>query len=382
MRLAEALKSELTEDELVDLRPKHAPPTFNNTDLGNAGRFAYQHSKNVKFCHAWNKWLIWNGKRWQIDQTAEIMRLARDTVRSIYGETERAGDEAERKAIAKHAMRSEAESKIRAMLELAKSEEGIPVLPEAFDNNSLLLNCNNGVTDLKTGELLPHKREFLMTKKVKADFDQGAKAPTWEKFLNQIMNGNENLIGFLQRAVGYSLTGNTSEQCLFLLHGSGANGKSTFLETISLLMGDYAKKTRTSTLMTRKNESISNDVAALCGARMVTASETNENERFDEAKIKEMTGGDTISARFMRAEFFEFVPQFKLWLCCNHKPQIKGQDTAIWRRIHLIPFNLTIPEAERDKDLPAKLKEELPGILRWAVIGCLNWYDWEGFRTS
>ena len=260
VRLAEVLKSELTEEELADLKPKHEPPTFNRTDMGNAARFAFQHGMNVRFCHAWNKWLIWNSKQWGIDQTAEILRLARKTVRSIYGEAERARDEEERKQIAKFGIKSEGESKIRAMLELAKSEKGIPVLPEDFDKNPLLLNCQNGVVDLARGELLLHRREFLMTKIVNADFDHDAKAPTWDKFLRQIMADNENLISFLQRAVGYSLSGNVSEQCLFLLHGSGANGKG---------------------------EGIPNDIAALCGARMVTASETNENEKFDEAKIQD-----------------------------------------------------------------------------------------------
>lgn len=173
--------------------------------------------------------------------------------------------------------------------------------------------------------------------------------------------------------IGYSLTGSTREQCLFMPYGSGANGKSTFLEAIAEMLAGYAQRTPTETLMAKDTGGISNDIARLKGARFVIASEVEENKRLAESLVKQMTGSEKITARFMRAEFFEFTPMFKLWVGTNHKPIIRGTDMAIWRRIKLIPFDVTIPPEERDKDLSNKLRKELPGILNWAVMGCMEW---------
>lgn len=351
-----------------------AAKSYNLTDMGNAQRLVDRHGQEVRFCHTWNKWLTQDGRRWIKDDTGEVMRRAKDTVRGIYGEAARTTDDEVRKALVSHARKSESESKLRAMVSLAQSEPGIPVTPDQLDANQWFLNCLNGTLDLGTGQLLPHRREDLITKIVPVNYDMTANCPTWLSFLHRIMGGSEALITFLQKAIGYSLTGSTKEQVLFILYGTGANGKSTLIEAVSGMLGDYAQQTPTSTLMVKKNDGgIPNDVARLKGSRFVSAVEAEEGQRFAESLVKQLTGGDRITARFMRSEFFEFTPEFKLFLATNHKPAIRGTDLAIWRRIRLIPFNVTIPEDQRDSHLPDKLRAELPGILRWAVTGCQMW---------
>ena len=345
----------------------------NLTDLGNAGRFVRMHRGNVRFCYPWGRWFVWMGTHWAVDDTGEIYRRAKETVRAIYREADQCEDESRRVALAKHAGRCEAEGKLKAMLAMAESEPGIPVLPDDLDRDPWLLNVQNGTLDLKTGQLGPHRREDFITKCIPVSYHPDAECPTWLAFLHRIFEGNGPLIEFVRRAIGYCLTGDTSEQCLFLCYGRGENGKTTKLQTILGLMADYARKTPTETLMVRRGEAIPNDVARLRGARFVAAVEAEEGRRLAESLVKELTGGDTIAARFMRAEWFEFLPQFKLWLATNHKPRIVGTDRAIWRRIRLIPFNVTIPKVEQDRHLAEKLREEWPGILAWAVEGCLAW---------
>jgi putative DNA primase/helicase len=356
-------------------REKPPPIEVQNTDQGNAVRLVYRHGPDLSYCHPWKKWLIWGGRRWRVDDTAEVMRRAKETIRSIYAEAAEAADEKERKDLAKHALRSESEPCIRRTIKLAESEPGIPVLPNELDADPWLLTCLNGTLDLRTGELREHRREDRITKLAPVEYDPEATAPTWDAFLQRIMDGKKDLIAFLQRAVGYSLSGDVSERVLFFLYGRGANGKSTFLETVRALLGDYAQRTPTKTLLTKRSGSIPNDIARLRGARFVSASESEEGKRLNEPLIKELTGGDTMCARFLHAEFFEFKPKCKFWLATNHKPIVHGTDKAIWDRIKLIPFTVTIPESEQDKHLVEKLKTELLGILAWAVRGCLDWQE-------
>lgn len=261
------------------------------------------------------------------------------------------------------------------MVELAQSEPGIAVHHTALDSAPWLLNCRNGTIDLKTGTPHPHDRAQLLTKQIDVDYDPAAPAPRWARFIERITDGDPELATYMQRAAGYTLTGDVSEQCLFFCYGNGANGKSTYVETLAALLGNFWLKAPTEMLMQQRSGGggVPNDVARLPGARMVVAAEVSEGGRIDEAKVKDLTGGDTLIARFMRAEFFEFRPVFKLWLYGNHKPQIRGTDNGIWRRIRLIPFTATIPEAERDPALAEKLRVELAGILAWAVRGCLAW---------
>lgn len=346
---------------------------FKLSEFGNAERLVARHGNDIRFCHEWGKWLIWSGTHWQIDLTGEVERRAKETVSSMYTEAARIDDEEQRAAVAKFAARCETNRAITAMAELAKSEPGIPVLSDQLDSDIWLLNCKNGTLDLKTGKLRPHDRKDYMTRLVPVEYDPTADFGEWAKFLHRIMNENQELISFLQRAVGYSLTGSTREQCLFMPYGAGANGKSTFLEAIAEMLAGYAQRTPTDTLMAKDTSGISNDIARLKGARFVVASEVEEGKRLAESLVKQMTGSEKITARFMRAEFFEFAPMFKLWIGTNHKPVIRGTDAAIWRRIKLIPFNVTIPPEERDKELPNKLRKELPGIFNWAVMGCMDW---------
>jgi len=262
------------------------------------------------------------------------------------------------------------------MIHMASSEPGIPVGVDEIDADPWLLVVENGTLDLRTGTLREGRREDMITKMAPVKFDPEAKCPTWERFLMRIMGNNMALIDFLQKAVGYSLTGDTREQCLMLLYGDGFNGKSTFINAISALLGEYAAGTPTESLMAKQGDSgINNDIARLKGARFVSAIETEDGKRFSESLIKQLTGGDRVVARFLHKEFFEFMPVFKLWLAVNHKPGIRGTDYAIWRRIRMVPFTVQIPETEREGDLGDRLKDELSGILNWALDGLALWLE-------
>lgn len=360
-----------TDDETIDDLP--------DTDYGNARRLVARYGAALRYCHPWSKWLAWDGARWRLDDTGAVVRFAKQTVRLIYAEAADAAAQDRAKALAKWAGRSQAGARLRDMVSLAESEPGVPVIPEHLDADPWLLCTQSGVVDLRTGGLQPHDRELLITKLVPVAYDPAATCPAWEAFLDRIMGGDQTRVTFLQRAIGYSLTGRTAERVLFVLWGVGSNGKSTLLELLADLLGDYAMKTPTETLLAQRSNGIPNDVARLKGARFVHASEADEGRRLAEALVKAMTGGDTLSARFMRGEFFDFRPEFKLWLSTNHKPVIKGTDQGIWDRIRLIPFEvrfergLPADQGGMDLDLPRKLRAELPGILAWAVRGCLDW---------
>lgn len=342
------------------------------TDWGNAERLVALHGQDLRYCHPWKKWLVWDGRRWAIDETAEVQRRAKSTVSSIYGEAAAARDQKVREALAHHALRSESEEKRKAMVASAWSESGIPILPENLDWDPWLLNVLNGTIDLRTGELRPHSRSDFITKLAPVHFDPKAECPLWWKFLERILPGE--MIEFVQKAVGYSATGLTVEQVFFLLYGLGDNGKTVFLETIGGILGDYTKQTDPETFMLKKYSSIPNDLAALKGARFVKSVETSGGRRMSEARIKQITGQDTVPARFLHAEWFNFKPEFKMWLATNHKPIIRDPTHAMWRRVRFIPFEVQIPKEQQDKRLFEKLKPEWPGILNSMVVeGALLW---------
>lgn len=361
-------------------RPVPSLAEFHNTDLGNARRLVAMHGDHLRYCTLWRKWLVWDGRRWAVDATAEVRRKAKETISAMYATAGGLTTEEARKELAQHAMRSEATYRIKAMLELAESEEGTAITPGQLDQDEWLLNLENGTLNLRTGKLRPHNRQDLMSKLAPVSYDPEAKCPTWMDFLNYVMGGNQGLIDFLQEAVGYSLTGDSSEQVMFILYGTGNNGKTTFLRTVGNLLGDYAAQTPTETLLVKRHSQIPNDVARLRGARFVSATEAEENRRLAESLIKQLTGGDKVAARFLYAEWFEYVPTYKIFLGTNHKPVIRGTDPAIWRRIRLIPFEVTIPERKRDRRFLDKLLPELSGILNWAVAGCLAWQS-DGLKT-
>jgi putative DNA primase/helicase len=345
------------------------------TDLGNAQRLVKRHGADLKFCHEQKKWLVWDGTRWAVDSNGEVERRAKHTVISIYAEAAEEEDADRRGCLAKWAAASESRGRISAMIELAKTEPDIPISLGALDANPFLLNCQNGTVNLRTGELQDHRRDDFCTKLVSVSYDPVATCPLFLDFLDQIMDGNDGLTTFLQRAVGYSLTGSTEEHVIFVFHGGGANGKSTLVETVRTLLGDYAATADPNLLLAGKDEGVRNDVARLAGSRFVSTVETPAGKRMAETLVKQLTGGDRIAARFLYCEFFEFTAQFKLVLATNYRPRIYGTDKGIWRRIRLVPFNVTIPDADQDKELPNKLRCELPGILAWALKGCLKWQE-------
>jgi putative DNA primase/helicase len=368
-------------EELKKKARRPAPPKpvasggLSLSDLGNARRLVAQHGQDLRYNFLAKKWLYWTGNHWCIDNCGETERRAKLTVAKIYEEAAGAVELDDRKRLAQWGLRSEGSQRLLSMVRLAQSEPGIPVLPGQLDANPWRLNCQNGTIDLTTGELGPHVREDLITRLVPCDYDPAAECEQWEQFLDRIQAKNWGVIWFLQRALGYALTGSTREQCLFILWGSGANGKSTLLNQVREILGNYAVHTPTETLLAKQRSGeIPTDVARLDGPRFVTASEIDRGRRLAESLIKELTGRDTVSARFLYGEYFDFVPQFKLFLSTNNKPVIKGVDNAIWRRINLVAFPVQIPEGERDRDLPEKLREEAPGILAWLVRGCMDWY--------
>ncbi|TYS14299.1 DNA primase [Rossellomorea vietnamensis] len=364
-------------EEIID-----KAPSFHLTELGNAERIVYYHGEDLKYCNEL-EWLIWNGKQWQEDSKRKIEALAAKTLRGLYAEAKAEEDKYRSKLLNDWAKKCEKRAiRINSILD---ARPMVSVRKKDFDAHSFLFNCDNGIIDLQTGELQQHDRELLLTKISPIEYKKNSKCPNWIAFLESIFltpagKPDKELITYLQKAIGYSLTGVTKEQIMFFLFGNGRNGKSTFINVIQDLMGDYAKQTNSDTFLKKKNDSgINNDVARLDGARFVSAVESEEGQQLSEALVKQITGGEKMSARFLRQEYFEFTPEFKVFFTTNHKPIVKGGDNGIWRRIKLIPFTVTIPEEKIDADLPEKLKKEMPGILRWAVEGCLMWQG-EGMR--
>lgn len=358
-------------------------------DVGNARRLISRHGDSIHYCCDRGRWYFWDGKHWAEDQTGEVVRMAKSIVDAMLeqaGEArERAVADGDKAALAaakefeKHALTSGNHGRIVAMLAEAQSEPGVPVLYSDMDSDPWLFNCANGTIDLCSGELKRHCREDMITKLSSVEYDPDHPCPMWKSFLTDIFRGDQELISFVQAACGYTLTGDTREQVFFILHGSGSNGKSTFVNVLRDLFGDYGQKTSTDAILEKQAGSASNDVARLRGARFVSAIESSAGKRLAEALVKELTGQDPITARFLYQEYFEFIPVFKLWLACNHVPVIHGQEKGIWRRIRLIPFTVEFHDADspdgpyKDNRLPDKLRAEYPGILAWVLRGCLDW---------
>ncbi|MBT9156800.1 MAG: hypothetical protein DDT37_01790 [Firmicutes bacterium] len=356
------------------------------TDYYNAQRLIAHSGQDLRYCEPWRKWLVWNGNHWGDDDTLAVMRHAKETVKAMVlttmeGVATATTDEtrdylfARARLIAKCFSRQ----KLEAMITLAQSEQGIPVLPTSLDRNPYLFNVKNGTVNLQTGELQRAQRSNLLTKTATTDYNPGAKCPLWLAFLDRIFSGNQFLISYVQKMAGYSLTGDVSEQALFILYGKGANGKTVLITTLLSALGEYGKPGAMNLLMAKKHEQHPTEIADLQGARLITVTESGEGKRLAENLVKQLTGGDKLKARRMREDFWDFEPTHKIWLATNHKPEIKGGDHAIWRRIRLIPFTVTIPDEEQDKQLAEKLKQELQGILNWMVEGCLAWQR-EGLR--
>lgn len=323
-------------------------------------KFTDEHGANLRFTAQWSRWSIWTGNVWRTDETLAVCDLIRKLCRM---ESEVCPE--------RLAMRTASAQTVAAVERLARTDRRHAATVEQWDADPWLLNTPGGIVELRTGELRTAQREDYCSKMTAAA--PGGQCPQWRAFLARITGDNQELQSFLQRMAGYALTGLTREHALFFLYGTGANGKSVFLNTLSGIAGDYATTASVETFIDSQNEKHPTDLAALRGARLVTAIETEEGRRWAESKLKALTGGDTISARYMRQDFFEFVPQFKLLVAGNHKPGLRSVDEAIRRRFNLIPFTVTIPQQERDLDLGEKLKAEWGGILRWVIEGCSAW---------
>jgi putative DNA primase/helicase len=341
-------------------------------DAGNAVRFGASHAGEVIYVPGLG-WHVWGAIRWCRDGVGKVMELAKQVARDIFTEAAVVSDDNLQKRVCQHATASLKASNLDAALKLARSLPELVVGVDQLDSHDMLLGVANGVIDLRAGKLLAAQRNQLITRHSSVVFDAKATCPQFLAFLDQVTGGGKTLKCYLQRVVGYALTGSTEEQCLFFLFGSGANGKSVFLNVVKEVLGnDLACQTPSETLMVKKSGG-TNDIARLQNVRAVIANEVEDGTLLAESLVKQMTGGERLSARFHYQEFFEYMPKFKLFIAGNHKPVIRGRDNGIWRRIRLIPFTVTIPKAKQDAHLQSKLRAELPGILNWAIKGCRDW---------
>lgn len=349
---------------------------YRGTDEANAALFLSLHGADVRYCPPWDKWLIWSGSHWRIDDSIKVRQLAADLPRQIYRDASETTDPSKRRSVADLARKLESGSRQSALLEMAKCR--VVVHNSDLDQGRFLLNASNGTIDLKTGKVRNHSRSDLLTHDAAIQYDPNADCPTWKRFLADVFGGDTDLIEFVRRAVGYSLTGDVREQVLLICHGSGSNGKSVFLNILKKLLGRLALQAAPDLLMADRNRRHPTEQADLYGRRAVVCQETEENRRLNEVLVKQLTGGDSVRARRMHEDFWEFEPTWKIWLSTNHRPEIRGTDHAIWRRVRLIPFNTTFHDPGKgdpvkDSRMEEKLTAELPGILAWAVQGCLAW---------
>lgn len=340
------------------------------TEAGAAERFARLHGDEVRYDHRRSRWLLWGGHRWAPDVDDAITRIGLAFARTWQRDTLEIGDLERRKATIAAALRLERRQALASMLELAAALKPIADAGDNWDRDPWLLGVPNGVVDLRTGTLREGRREDAITMSTAVEYGLDAKCPRWERFIAEVFGDDNELATFVQRAIGYSLSGDTSEQVLFLCYGRGANGKGSMTQTLSSVLGDYAYAMPFSTVELHQRSAIPNDVAALLNRRFVSASEMNDGTRLNESRVKALTGCDPITARFLHAEFFTFKPVAKYWLSVNHKPVVRDDSYAFWRRLRLIPFQQTFAV---NATLGAELRAEAAGILAWCVRGCLAW---------
>lgn len=385
-RLASAEKKTRRGKSLNDgyVQSSSATQDVRLTDLGNARRLVKRHGADLRYCFQWNSWLYFDDQRWRRDESGEVERRAKDTVRQLWHDAAAEDDADKRKVLSKFAQASESADRISAMVKLAKSEPGIPVSPDELDRDPWLLCCPNGMVDLRTGKLREHRREDLITKLCPTPFNPDAGSYRWDRFVDSAFSGQQELIDFVQRLFGYFLTGSVREQLLAVFWGDGSNGKSTLISAYMSTIGtDYAATAPRGFMLAKKHDAHPAELVTLYGRRFIAALESGEGRSLDEASVKAVTGGDRIRARDFYERFFEFDPTHKIVLATNHRPTIKGEDEGIWRRIALVPFVVHFweeskgqtgpPELKADPSLLDALEREREGILAWAVRGCLAW---------
>ncbi len=361
MRSAELAVLNADDAKVIEL-DANRPPEF--TDLALKNRFVDIQRDQLRYVAALGRWFIWDGTRWKPDETL----LARDLAAKSCA---RASADCNESKVAKNIASAKT---VSAVERLAQADRAMAATIDQWDANPWLLNTPTVTVDLRSGGRAKHSRHDFITK-VTSVGPEDIETPVWDGFLHRVTGGKVELIEFLQRMAGYSLTGDTREHALFFLYGTGANGKSTFVKALTDCAGDYHRVASIETFTGGTVDRHPTDLAGLRGARLVTAIETEEGRRWAESRIKALTGGDRISARFMRQDFFEYTPQFKLIIAGNHKPGLRSVDEAIRRRFNLIPFEVTIPPEERDETLPDKLRVEYPGILAWMIRGCSDWLE-------
>lgn len=353
---------------------------FHYTDTGNALRMVRSYGHLVRYnSEPYGKWLWWNGRYWQFDRTNKIYEYVDRVISDIYREAADTEDTEWRKKLVKLGRDLEGMSAQRNLIKKAETIQSVNVGSDELDSHAWLINCGNVTLDLTGGEVKArqHRQEDYLTRALEADYDPEAKCPQWEQFLGEIFDGDEEILQFIQRAVGYSLTGDISEQCLFFAYGTGKNGKSVFFNALENLLGDYFYKAPADMILQQKNNQIPSDVAQMKGKRFVITSELDDNRRLAEARVKNLTGGDTIEARPMYKDWFTFRPTHKLWMFGNHKPGISGTDEGIWRRVKIIPFTVTIAEEKRRpmREMLDVFKSEASGILNWALDGYVRYCE-------
>jgi putative DNA primase/helicase len=393
----EALETTLSETYLALASEPDEPPPMtaaddgapHKTDVGNGRRLAQARKDEFRHCHVWGKDVVWAGSHWTLDHTGQVERWAKETVQEIYREAlaETSNDE-RHKALVAHALRSEDVRHIRGMVSLARSEPGVSVVPQELDRDPWALNLPNGTLDLRSGQLRPHRRADYLTKLCPTRWEPTADCPRWKDFLDSVFQADQDVITFVQRYLGYCLTGDVREQMLPVFWGFGSNGKSTLLRTVQAVLGaDYVVTAGENLLIATDRERHPTELVPLFGARLVLAAETEEGASLNEKRVKGLTGGEPITARRMYENPWSFEPTHKIILVTNYRPKIRGKDYAIRRRVRLVPFSVTYwrpedydgppgtldPELTVDPQLPDRLLAEAPGILRWMVEGCMDW---------
>ena len=362
----------------ITIRNKSDVPIVMHTldDTGNAQRMNDVFSDSLRYNFTDKRWMYYTEGKWQYDDKGAVFSAA-DVILERMKKEVSVWTEHEGGSIIndfqKHRKKTRSHNSKCAMIK--EFEHLVPISPSELDTHKTLVNCPDSVINLENGENIPHNSELYMTRMLGISMPENPRKPEkWLNFLDDIFSCDKELIRYVQKALGYCLSGLTTEQCVFFLYGTGRNGKSTFLEIVRMILGDYATNIQPESIMMKSSNSSANtDIARLKGARLVTSVEPNEGMRLNEGLAKQLTGDDMITARKLYGDEFEYRPEFKLWMATNHKPTIRGTDLGIWRRIHIIPFTVTIPEDKIDKNLGDKLSEELPDILAWIVDGYRLW---------